>query len=251
MYVVPLLGPTGQCQAEEVSAQPSTAGTRWLTLCPVAPPCPSREPSGLTAREGCASRTPPCSNSAPHVQTGNPVNPPGCCPVPCIFFWANSDITQPHRSGDHETSKFACRSGAGPRPEPGSRLRAGGQRLREMADGPSSLLDDFGRALALPQPNSQSPSPGGAGLTWAARSEPARSIMNRRPCRTSCRTFGTRLRWRTATWSTAWEREDVWLAAVGSWVLCRFPFISSCMTWVGGGSKVTLGDPGDAPTACI
>lgn len=55
--------------------------------------------------------------------------------------------------------------------------------------------------------------------------------MNRRPCRTSWRMFLTRLRWRTATWSTAWEREDVWLAAVGSCVLCRFPFISSCMIW--------------------
>lgn len=58
--------------------------------------------------------------------------------------------------------------------------------------------------------------------------------MNRRPCRTSCRMFLTRLRWRTATWSTAWEREDVRLAAVGSWVLCRLPFISSCMIWAGG-----------------
>lgn len=83
--------------------------------------------------------------------------------------------------------------------------------------------------LALPQPQPSSPALGEASLTWEARSEPARSTMNRRPCRTSCRMFLTRLRWRTATWSTAWEREDVWLAAVGSCVLCRFPFISSCM----------------------
>ena len=61
--------------------------------------------------------------------------------------------------------------------------------------------------------------------------------MKRRPCRTSCRTSLTRLRWRTATWSTAWEREDVWLAAVGSWVLCRFPLINSCMIWVGGAEQ--------------
>ena len=61
--------------------------------------------------------------------------------------------------------------------------------------------------------------------------------MKRRPCRTSCRTSLTRPRWRTVTWSTAWEREDVWLAAVGSWVLCRFPLISSCMIWVGGAEQ--------------
>ena len=103
-----------------------------------------------------------------------------------------------------------------------------------LGQSPPPPLGELGGQHPCPAPQASSPAPRGASLTWEARSEPARSIMNRRPCRTSCRTLLTRLRWRTATWSTAWEREDVWLAAVGSWVLCRFPFISSCMIWVGG-----------------
>lgn len=72
-------------------------------------------------------------------------------------------------------------------------------------------------------------SPKEQGLTCAARSEPARSIMKRRAKRTSCSTSRQRLCCLTATCSTACERDDVWLAAVGSWVRCLLPFISNSM----------------------
>lgn len=67
--------------------------------------------------------------------------------------------------------------------------------------------------------------------TCAARSEPARSIMKRRAKRTSCNTSRHRLCCLTATCSTAWERDDVWLAAVGSWVRCLLPFTNNSMIW--------------------
>lgn len=74
--------------------------------------------------------------------------------------------------------------------------------------------------------------------TCAARSEPARSIIKRRAKRTSCRTSRQRLCCLTATCSTAWERDDVWLAAVGSCVRCLLPFISNSMIWKHVGTAV-------------
>lgn len=55
--------------------------------------------------------------------------------------------------------------------------------------------------------------------------------MKSRAKRTSCRTSRHRLCCLTATCSTAWERDDVWLAAVGSCVRCLLPFISNSMIW--------------------
>lgn len=70
---------------------------------------------------------------------------------------------------------------------------------------------------------------GGGQRTCDARSEPARSTMKSLPTRTSSSESALRLRRRTVTCSTAWEREDVLLAAVGSCVRCRLPLVRSCM----------------------
>lgn len=51
--------------------------------------------------------------------------------------------------------------------------------------------------------------------------------MKRRPRRSPL----PRRRWRTVTCSTAWERDEVRLAAVGSCVRCMFPRASACRTW--------------------
>lgn len=55
-----------------------------------------------------------------------------------------------------------------------------------------------------------------------------------------------RRRRRTVTCSTAWERDEVRLAAVGSCVRCLFPCASRCMTW---GRRAAPGRGGlpDAP----
>lgn len=66
--------------------------------------------------------------------------------------------------------------------------------------------------------------------------------MKSRPTRTSCMMFLMRGFWRTVTCSTAWDRDDVWLAAVGSCILCLFPFSSSCMTC--GAARGREGDGG-------
>jgi len=65
----------------------------------------------------------------------------------------------------------------------------------------------------------------------AARSDPARSMRNNLPILTSCTVFETRLRWRTVIWRTACDRDDVLLAAVGSWVRCLFPWNKMSITW--------------------
>lgn len=65
----------------------------------------------------------------------------------------------------------------------------------------------------------------------AALSDPAKSIINSRPILTSCVVLRTRFCCLMDTWRTAWDREDVLLAAVGSWVLSLFPFSNMSITW--------------------
>lgn len=75
----------------------------------------------------------PVYKPTPHVQTNptrsntSPVTSPWRCPVPCICFSANGDITQPQHSRDPETSKFARRRGRRARR---TGLSDGGQMLR-------------------------------------------------------------------------------------------------------------------------
>ena len=57
----------------------------------------------------------------------------------------------------------------------------------------------------------------------AARSEPAKSMRNSLPTRTCCWMPATRCRCLTDTMSTACDRDDVRLAAVGSWVRSLLP----------------------------
>jgi len=65
----------------------------------------------------------------------------------------------------------------------------------------------------------------------AARSEPARSIRNSLPTRTCWWMPVTRCRCLTETMSTACERDDVLLAAVGSWVRSLLPPFSIDITF--------------------
>jgi len=65
----------------------------------------------------------------------------------------------------------------------------------------------------------------------AALSDPARSMRKSFPMRSCWWMPSTRLRWRTEIMRTAWEREDVLLAAVGSWVLCLLPSFRIAITW--------------------
>ena len=67
-----------------------------------------------------------------------------------------------------------------------------------------------------------------------ALSDPAKSIMNSFPC--LIRDLILSVVWSvevccTLTLSSAWEREEVLLAAVGSTVRARFPFWSRFITW--------------------
>lgn len=65
---------------------------------------------------------------------------------------------------------------------------------------------------------------------FAALSDPARSIIKSLPILTSCVVLRTRFCCLTDTWRTAWDREDVLFAAVGSCVLSLFPFSNMSIT---------------------
>ena len=64
----------------------------------------------------------------------------------------------------------------------------------------------------------------------AARSEPARSMRNSLPTRSCWWMPVTRWRCLTDTISTAWDRDDVLFAAVGSCVLCLLPPLRIAIT---------------------